>query len=522
MGEVAELLGRAPLPPRWALGFLQSTRHFDDTDELRRLPRTIREKRIPCDALIFLSTYGEAQGWNRGVGHLEFQPDAVAEAGGAARRGARAALRGHHPRVPGAARASRRSSPRPRRAAICWRPATSGGAGGAPTIAQGQRYLDFSNPAVRAWWWAAHRELVRARRRRLVARRRRGAAGRARSSPAATARCCTTSTTASATRPSPRARPPTGPSSAPSCSAARARPGMQRFGASTWSGDINNDFPTLRGADPARAEHRPVGRARTGAPTSAASSTRCRRPASSTRAGSSSARSARSSARTAGCGASTCRGPTAPRSRRSAARYAELRYRLLPYTYTLAWQAHTQGLPLMRPLVLNYPDDPRMWALDHEYLLGRRPAGRAGDPRGRHRVAGLSAARELVRLLDGRAPRGPGGVTVEAPLERLPLLVRGRRDPAARPGRAAHRRAAARRAHAADLSGRAPHASSCTRTTGARMRIAGASYALTPIVCETAPGRVTVRIEAATGDRSVVPAGAPLPLAPARRRARAR
>ena len=52
MGEVAELLGRAPMPPRWALGFLQSTRHFDDTAELRRLPRTIREKRIPCDALI--------------------------------------------------------------------------------------------------------------------------------------------------------------------------------------------------------------------------------------------------------------------------------------------------------------------------------------------------------------------------------------------------------------------------------------------------------------------------------------
>ena len=56
MGEVAELLGRPPLPPRWALGFLQSTRHFDDTAELRRLPRTIRDKRIPCDAPIYLST----------------------------------------------------------------------------------------------------------------------------------------------------------------------------------------------------------------------------------------------------------------------------------------------------------------------------------------------------------------------------------------------------------------------------------------------------------------------------------
>jgi len=74
MREVAELLGPAPLPPRWALGFLQSTRHFEDTEELRRLPRTIREKRIPCDGLIYLSTYGEAKGWNRGVGHLGFQP----------------------------------------------------------------------------------------------------------------------------------------------------------------------------------------------------------------------------------------------------------------------------------------------------------------------------------------------------------------------------------------------------------------------------------------------------------------
>ena len=75
MHETAELLGRAPLPPRWALGFLQSTRHFEDTAELRRLPRTIREKRIPCDGLIYLSTYGDAKGWNRGVGHLGFQPE---------------------------------------------------------------------------------------------------------------------------------------------------------------------------------------------------------------------------------------------------------------------------------------------------------------------------------------------------------------------------------------------------------------------------------------------------------------
>jgi alpha-glucosidase (family GH31 glycosyl hydrolase) len=47
VGEVTELLGRPPLPPRWALGFLRSTRHFDDTAELRRLPRTIPLDRLP-------------------------------------------------------------------------------------------------------------------------------------------------------------------------------------------------------------------------------------------------------------------------------------------------------------------------------------------------------------------------------------------------------------------------------------------------------------------------------------------
>src|SRR5919197_351698 len=38
-----------------------------------RVPGTLRDKRIPCDALIFLSSYGEALGWKRGVRHQEFQ-----------------------------------------------------------------------------------------------------------------------------------------------------------------------------------------------------------------------------------------------------------------------------------------------------------------------------------------------------------------------------------------------------------------------------------------------------------------
>ena len=54
-----------------------------------------------------------------------------------------------------------------------------------------------------------------------------------------------------------------------------------------------------------------------------------------------------------------------------AKRYDELRYQLLPYNYTLAWQARVTGLPLMRALWLHYPNDPHARGLGNEYLWGR-------------------------------------------------------------------------------------------------------------------------------------------------------
>ena len=49
-------------------------------------------------------------------------------------------------------------------------------------------------------------------------------------------------------------------------------------------------------------------------------------------------------------------------------RYIETRYRLLPYIYTLAEEASRTGLPLVRPLFLEFPDD--LDAIDSEFLLG--------------------------------------------------------------------------------------------------------------------------------------------------------
>jgi alpha-glucosidase (family GH31 glycosyl hydrolase) len=51
--------------------------------------------------------------------------------------------------------------------------------------------------------------------------------------------------------------------------------------------------------------------------------------------------------------------------------YAQLHYRLLPYEYTLAYEARATGMPLMRALWLHYPDDPMARGLGSQYLWGR-------------------------------------------------------------------------------------------------------------------------------------------------------
>ncbi len=70
----AELLGHAPMPPRWALGYMQSTRAFRRAGGGARARENAPRKALPCDALIFLSTYCDGKGWNRAVGSLDYEP----------------------------------------------------------------------------------------------------------------------------------------------------------------------------------------------------------------------------------------------------------------------------------------------------------------------------------------------------------------------------------------------------------------------------------------------------------------
>jgi alpha-D-xyloside xylohydrolase len=50
--------------------------------------------------------------------------------------------------------------------------------------------------------------------------------------------------------------------------------------------------------------------------------------------------------------------------------FDELRYQLIPYLYSLAHEAHLTGLPLMRPMVLEFQEEPATHTIDGQYMLG--------------------------------------------------------------------------------------------------------------------------------------------------------
>lgn len=64
MKDVATISGPAVLPPRWAMGYMQSHRTLEDDAQLVSIVDTFREKQIPLDAVIYLGTGFTPRGWN--------------------------------------------------------------------------------------------------------------------------------------------------------------------------------------------------------------------------------------------------------------------------------------------------------------------------------------------------------------------------------------------------------------------------------------------------------------------------
>ena len=64
MSEYRRITGQAEMPPLWAFGYMQSHRTLGGPDEILGVARTFREKKLPCDTLIYLGTEFAPSGWN--------------------------------------------------------------------------------------------------------------------------------------------------------------------------------------------------------------------------------------------------------------------------------------------------------------------------------------------------------------------------------------------------------------------------------------------------------------------------
>jgi alpha-D-xyloside xylohydrolase len=104
-------------------------------------------------------------------------------------------------------------------------------------------------------------------------------------------------------------------------------------------------------------------------------------------------------------------------------KFARLRYRLLPYLWSFANEAVETAKPLVRPLLLDYPDDPTTHHLDSQYLLGPwLLVAPVFDPGGRVRVY-LPEGR-WHDFWSGEVVEGPRWLDLTMPLDRLPVFVR--------------------------------------------------------------------------------------------------
>ena len=105
--------------------------------------------------------------------------------------------------------------------------------------------------------------------------------------------------------------------------------------------------------------------------------------------------------------------------------YIKFRYQLLPYIYSLFYEATQTGMPLQRSLAIDYPHDHKVYhgAFQNQYLFGPY-----------FLVAPVDSGKDLLRvylphglwyyLYDGRRYEGNSETVVDCPLHKLPVFVK--------------------------------------------------------------------------------------------------
>jgi len=105
--------------------------------------------------------------------------------------------------------------------------------------------------------------------------------------------------------------------------------------------------------------------------------------------------------------------------------YLRLRERLRPYTRSLMKEAHEKGLPIMRTMFLEFPEDKTCWDQTNQYMYGSEilvaPIMEEGV---RSRSVYLPTGTTWVEAYTGIEYIGGQTIMVDAPLEVIPIYTK--------------------------------------------------------------------------------------------------
>ena len=415
--DVSLVAGPAALPPKYSMGYMQSHRTLEDESQMIDIVKTFREKRIPIDAVIYLGTGFCPRGWNKEQPSFEFNPDVF-------RRAPEEVIKDLHDLN---VKVITHIVPWDRDSLPTLHGSIPPGRGDAldegHLLPYWNQHLDLVRTGIDAWWpdegdWFNLHERIN--RHRLYYE-----------GPIHTQ-----------------------PDIRPWSLHRNGHLGVAQWGGWVWSGDTESSWKTLEGQIAVGINHSlslsPFwgsdiggfypGNKRTGEMYARWFQFGAFCP------------SFRSHGRTWwtilpwGWGLSEM-GPREDNNRNVPARntemynpspgelnnpaiepvcrkYAELRYQLLSYNYTLAWEARQTGLPMMRAMWIHYPGDMTALGKGDQYLWGRDMLiAPVYQPGARQRVVYLPEGR-WYDWFTNTLIEGGGDYTRQVDLETMPIFVR--------------------------------------------------------------------------------------------------
>ena len=105
--------------------------------------------------------------------------------------------------------------------------------------------------------------------------------------------------------------------------------------------------------------------------------------------------------------------------------YLRLRYRLMPYIYTLGAEAYHRDGTIMRGLVMDFPQDERAREVNDQFMFGRAfLVAPVHQHEARSRQVWLPRGADWYDFNSGARHTGGQAITADAPLARMPLFVR--------------------------------------------------------------------------------------------------